>query len=143
VEDEQYNPYLAIITDKDPAAQQQFFERFYRLDQPTKDFLTSEEVTGYIKGMFAQGVAPETHAVAISKIIALAAMGDIPVESVEQILQKLELTPAQAQKITLQITTILEPLSTQRKQQPRAPATPGAPITSAPPTRNVLNLKKH
>jgi len=142
MEDEQYNPYLAIIADKDPAAQQQFFERFYQFDQPTKDFLTSVEVTSYIKGMFDQGIAPQTHAIAISKIVALVAMGDIPAESVPQILEKLELTPPEAQKIALQVSTILEPLFAQQKKESRPPESAPAPAASTVPARNVINLKK-
>ncbi len=110
MEDEIYNPYISAITGKSAEDQQKFFDLFYQLPDSAKDVITSPQTTASIKALFEGGAAPKGYEVAISKIVAFAAMGDVPIASIPQLLTKLGLSEQQSQTIAQELERILEPV---------------------------------
>ncbi len=154
MEDELYNPYIAAITGKNSADQEKFFTVFYGLPQPLKDALTSSETTAAIKNLFEKGLAPQGYEVAVAKIVALTAVGDIPFVSIPELLSKLGLPEAQVPAIAHELETILRPIIAARgkaaipemKEMPplnRPTETGPQPIAGQQGNaRNIIDLRK-
>ncbi len=150
-----YSPYVAAYSDKDEVGQREFFERFYRLPAETKDFITSPQTAEYVKNLFDTEIAPDNYDTAIAKIVAFAAMGDVPVASIPQLLVKLGLSEQQAQKIATELERILEPVIAARGKAAAPQGMQEMPPLSRPTetgpqpiagqqgnTRNIIDLRK-
>lgn len=140
-----YNPLFAAVAGKDEVARKNILGRFDRLPDAVKDLLTGPATGAAIKALEADGTLPPSHAVAVAKLIALAAMGDVSIGDIEGLLVKLNLTPLQARRISDTLTALLEPVIAERGQQvvPEAlpeipPLTPGKQVSA----RNIIDLRK-
>lgn len=155
VEDADCSPYIAMTAGKTPEELRPFFERFSQLPAPTRAFMTSLDVIERIKQMFLSLNVPPTHTIAISKIIAFAVLGDVPVSNIEPLLTKLNLSKALAQEVGNAITIILEPVIAERarasvpqEMSELPPMTMKIPPIAAPPdssktaARNIIDLRK-
>lgn len=124
-----YSPYAAAIADKDDAGQREFFERFYALPQPVKDFIASPQVTEKIQSLFRSGIAPDGYELAIAKIVMFVGLGDVSPDKVAELLPKLGMAPEQAQVVAQTLAPIFAELEKNRLTKPVTPEAPEKPTT--------------
>lgn len=149
------SPFIASIEGKDPEAKQKFFEQFSQQPQNVREFITSLDTVSAIKQLVDSGTLPPQYAVAIAKIVALAAMGEIPMGGIGELLMKLDLPAQQSEDVAGKINQLLEPVIADRARiaVPSMPELPPLtqkipppviprPDSSKPPGRNIIDLRK-
>jgi hypothetical protein len=155
---EQYNmssPLFAHLDQKPEAQQNQILERYSRLSEEQQQKLASAETAEQLVTLSEQGIIPATHTKAVAAIICLVALGDVVVEQVPQLLQKLSLAPDVAQRIASAIKPLLEippeikiePLPPLPSMQPLPPLTvkiPQLPENAGADTsnRHIIDLRR-
>lgn len=154
IEDADCSPYIAMTAGKASEELAPFFERFSQLSSPVRSFMTSLDVIERIKQMLLGLHVPPTHTIAISKIIAFTAMGDVSISNIEPLLTKLNLSEPLAHEVGDAITGILEPIIAERARvsvpqgMPELPPmtmkippiAPG-PDSSKTTARNIIDLR--
>lgn len=150
----QTSPFFAILEGKDGAAQDAFYAQFDALPKPIREFLLSPTTADGVSAIISGAQLPGSYHAAISKIVALAAMGEIPVASIEELLMKLNLPPEQSAMVAQKIQVILEPIVAERARRsvPAMPELPPLtqrvpPVTpsldsSKTPARNIIDFRK-
>lgn len=149
-----YSPFISSLEGKDDTAQKQFIEHYIQQSQEVQRFLTSLETATTLRELVDSGTLPPQYAIAIAKIVALAAMGEIPITGIEGLLLKLNLTQQQSSDITEKLNALLEPVIKERANI-AVPAMPELPpmtqkIPPVMPTpdssktagRNIIDLRK-
>lgn len=143
-----------MLEGKDENGQKAFYAQYDALPEPIRKFLLSPATVTGISDVTLSSQVPASFHIAISKIVALVAMGDVPITSIENLLTKLDLPPQQTTDVTRKLQVILEPVVAKRSQLsvPRMPELP--PLTqkippielkldsSKPPGRNIIDLRK-
>ncbi len=155
IEDADCSPYVAMTAGKNPEDLLSFFERFSQLPPPIRSFMTSLDVIEKIKHMFVSLRVPPTHTIAISKIIAFAALGDVSISNIEPLLIKLNLSEPLAQEASNAILGILDPIIAERARSAvpqgmpelppltqKIPSIAAGPDSSKTPARNIIDLRK-
>jgi len=150
-----YSPLFALINGKDEASKKSLLQRFEKLPENAKDILAAEETGSSLKNLEANGVLPSSHVVAVAKIVAFIALGDVTIADTPQLLAKIGLSETQTQTINIEIKRILQPLTTSRGAAAPVPQriqelppmtrpteTGPKPITSSgTPQRNIIDLR--
>lgn len=153
IEDTDCSPYAAMTAGRNPEELAVFFDRFVQLPPPVRSFLTSLEVIEKIKGMNVALHIPPTHTVAVSKIIAFVALGDVSISDITNLLIKLNIEPVLAEEINHNLLTILEPIIAERAKEALPSQLPELPpmttkippiptVSTNTPARNIIDLRK-
>jgi len=148
----QYAPYFALIEGKSPEQLAVFDAKYDSLPEPVRQFLLAPETSDAVAKMFADQLFPSSHAIAIGKLLGMVAMGDVRIEQVPALLEKLGLSTSSAATIRDRFSSALEPLISSRtrlsapqtlKRLPpltqQIPSRP--PPTSNTPARNIIDLR--
>lgn len=141
-------PFFAAVQGKNEQEQNLFFSRYDRLPETARQFLLAPETADAVVSMERQGLFPQTHQVAISKLVALIVLGDVTIPSVPQILVKLGIPQESAQGISSAIATLVAPAlqsknTTLDTLQKIPPLTLSKPTPSPQePARNIIDLRK-
>ncbi len=138
------NPLLEAARGRDEDDRWFLFAAFSALPEKQRDTLVSPETMDQIKAWSTSGLFPTTHIAAISKLIGLIALDtDVQSAEVPTILQKLGLTPDQAQQVSANILNLLQPILAERAADEAAEAMqPLPPLTTTIPARNIIDLRK-
>lgn len=149
-----YSPFAAAMADRTPQQQEAFLERFSAMSDDEREFLTSMQTVEAIKTIMESSDLSGDYDLAISKIIAFAALGDVAPENIEGLLIKLGVSPQQATGLGQKLLGVLNPIISARALR-AVPAMPELPpltqrVPPAMPTpdssrgssRNMLNLRK-
>lgn len=148
------SPFFAMLEGKDETSQNAFYSRFDTLPKPIREFLLSSKTAESLSDVINIVKIPTSFHTAISKIVALAAIGDIPIAGIEGLLLKLNLPPQQSTAVAEKLQTILEPVVTERAHlsvpamielpplTQKVPVTAPVPDSSKPPARNIIDLRK-
>ncbi len=141
-------PYLALMIGRDADEQFLLSSLFISLNETMKEILVGEGTLALIRQWIANGLMPQTHALAISKLIGMLALEDeISPQSVPQILEKIGVPQPAATQLAGEILAIVQPFIEQRvaenEPEPIRPAPPVAPAppSSSTPSRNTIDLR--
>ena len=104
-----YSPLSAALAGRDEVAQTKIYESLNALPDEVSDVLIDVSTAEKIQQWAIQGVFPSSHSTAISKIIALVLLGEIPPLQVPNLLSKINLDPEVVQHTTDAISSITAP----------------------------------
>ncbi|MEK7638089.1 MAG: hypothetical protein AAB375_01545 [Patescibacteria group bacterium] len=149
-----YSPFAAAMADRTPQQQEAFLERFSTMPDDIREFFTSLKTVEAIKTIMETGELSGDYDLAITKIVAFAALGDVPPANIEELLIKLGVSPQQAADVSQKLLGVLAPIISARAihavptmselpplTQKIPPMTP-VPDSSKTPARNIIDLRK-
>ena len=139
------------------------FQEFDMLDEDLKHVLASPETVEMIKTWVKTGIVPQSYVAAISKLLGLAALREVPVESIQPLLEKLGLATNSSALAAAEMTKFLQLFSEAQKHEDNLvkadeeavtmtemppmtrPMENGPkPLVASPnvPQRNIIDLRK-
>jgi len=145
-------PYLAGMSGKSESEQDALERRIDTLPTALRDFLFDPALPEKLSALVSTtGLQPQ-YAVALSKIVFLATLGDIPLTSPQQLLEKLGIDATTASRVAHGLEKILEPLVAARARgsigamqrlPPLTTRIPSVLPSSTPPVpeKNVVDLR--
>lgn len=138
-----YSPYLAMLEGRDVDSQKTFFEHFASQPEVVREIITSPGTAEKISALIQLNVIPKEYGIAIAKIVALVAMNEVPISSIDQLLIKLNLAQEQATSIAAELVKILEPVIAERARESAPKSMPELPpLTTKIPPRNIIDLRR-
>lgn len=150
-------PYFAVMQGKDEDERYLLSSIFLSLSDGAQEILTNEKTATLINQLITDGFLPETHAVAVAKLIGMIAFEEASITQAQEILEQLGLPGDHAQHVTQEISTFLQPLITERAQEElpenmedrelppmtmKVPQNLTGPDSSKTPARNIIDLRK-
>jgi hypothetical protein len=140
-------PYIALMIGRDKDDQFLLSSLFISLNETLKEILVGEGTLSRIQGWVTSGLLPQTHALAISKLIGMLALEDeIATSAVPKILEKIGIAQPVATQLADEILALVQPFIEQRVPESESVANPVRPIAPTPPSssapsRNTIDLR--
>lgn len=139
------SPYMALILGRDEDEQYILSSVFLSLDDHVQDILVGEGTLNTIRSWISSGLLPETHALAISKLIGMIALEDPSLrESIAQLLTGIGIPESSIAQLMQEILNMTEIFidDEEVEAQQQAP-TPIPPLPPSAPTlpRNTIDLR--
>ena len=121
-----FSPFLAGAEGQDENSEKQFFEKFSAAPEYIQEFLVASETAEEIAKWADEGVLPDTHWVAVPKLIAYIVFKDVQVSQVRELLSKLNLDTPTVSALSVKIAQLVEPYmdapTTTKQSSPHTPA---------------------
>jgi hypothetical protein len=135
------SPYFAALEGRDKMGQDLFNAKFEKLPESVRKFLLAPETADGLSALALTQGLDQRYIVAMGKIVASVTLGEVPLGSIQQLLEKVDLAPDQAAIVAQEMSRMLEPVMAAKAQ-----AVVGAKPKEIPPlTRTVggiIDLRK-
>src|SRR4030065_98189 len=89
----QYSPLENAIIGRDEAGQMDIYNRFVALPDAFRKFLVAPETAQVIADPEQGGLFPENYRPAVAKTVMLTALGEVKPESLDELFQRIGLSP--------------------------------------------------
>jgi hypothetical protein len=111
-DDLEFSPYFAGMEGKTDEQALALEQRIEALPEPTKDFIFSDATDRAIGALIETEHLEHRYGIALAKIVFAVVLGDIPLASVGQLLERLDIAPDVAQRIAKGISALTQPALT-------------------------------
>lgn len=89
-------PFAAAIHGKDADGQGRFWQRLGKQPLPVREFVTSPETAKALDKLVKQGIIPESHGIAVARLIALIALNEVDASQSAQLLERIGIPDSSA-----------------------------------------------